>query len=93
MAEPSLQIRIGSLTLKNPLLSASGTYGYGKEYLPLLSPDMLGCGGHQRGGPVAWPGNPPPRVCETPGGMLNAIGLQNPGVEQFIDEALPFLPL
>ena len=91
MSEPALNVRIGSLALKNPLLPASGTYGYGKEYLPLLTPDIWGAVVTKGVSPTAWPGNPPPRICETPGGMLNAIGLQNPGVEQFIREALPFL--
>lgn len=91
MSEPSLAVRIGSLELKNPLLPASGTYGYGREYLPWLTPDFWGAVVTKGVAPTAWPGNPPPRVCETPGGMLNAIGLQNPGVEQFIGDALPFL--
>jgi len=91
MAESSLMVQIGSLALKNPLLPASGTYGYGKEYLPLLTPDIWGAVVTKGVSSTAWPGNPPPRICETAGGMLNAIGLQNPGVEQFISEALPFL--
>jgi dihydroorotate dehydrogenase (NAD+) catalytic subunit len=91
MLDPTLAVRIGTLTLKNPVLPASGTYGYGREYLPFLSPDIWGAVVTKGVAPVAWPGNPPPRICETPGGMLNAIGLQNPGVDHFIQEALPFL--
>lgn len=91
MSNPSLAVTIGTLSLKNPVLPASGTYGYGREYLPFITPDIWGAVVTKGVAPVAWPGNPTPRVCETPGGMLNAIGLQNPGVEHFIEEALPFL--
>ncbi|MHB9132143.1 MAG: dihydroorotate dehydrogenase [Armatimonadota bacterium] len=91
MPEPSLAVRIGALTLKNPVLPASGTYGYGREYLPFITPDIWGAVVTKGVSPVAWTGNATPRVCETPAGMLNAIGLQNPGVDHFINEALPFL--
>jgi dihydroorotate dehydrogenase (NAD+) catalytic subunit len=91
MSNPSLAVRIGALTLKNPVLPASGAYGYGREYLPFISPDLWGAVVTKGVSPVAWPGNPTPRICETAAGMLNAIGLQNPGVEHFIAEALPFL--
>ncbi|HEY8464256.1 MAG TPA: dihydroorotate dehydrogenase [Bacillota bacterium] len=86
-----LQTKIAGLTLKNPLLPASGTYGYGREYLPFFAPDLFGAVVTKGVALQPWPGNPPPRICETASGMLNAIGLQNPGVEQFIAEALPFL--
>lgn len=88
---PSLQVKIAGLTLKNPLLPASGTYGYGREYLPFLTPDLFGAVVTKGVSIEPWPGNGPPRIVETPAGMLNAIGLQNPGVESFIREALPFL--
>lgn len=91
MANPSLAVQLGDVTLKNPVLPASGTYGYGKEYLPFFAPDIWGAVVTKGVAPTAWPGNPTPRVCETAGGMLNAIGLQNPGVDVFIQEALPFL--
>lgn len=91
MPEPSLAVQIGALALKNPVLPASGTYGYGREYLPFLSPDNWGAVVTKGVSPTPWTGNPAPRVCETPAGMLNAIGLQNPGVEAFIRDALPFL--
>lgn len=91
MPEPSLAVRIGALSLKNPVLPASGTYGYGREYLPFISPAAWGAVVTKGVAPVAWKGNATPRVCETPAGMLNAIGLQNPGVDHFIEEALPFL--
>lgn len=91
MPEPALQVQLGDLTLKNPVLPASGTYGYGKEYLPFFTPDIWGAVVTKGVSATPWCGNATPRVCETPAGMLNAIGLQNPGVETFIAEALPFL--
>lgn len=89
--EPSLGVKIGSLELKNPLLSASGTYSYGREYLPFFTPDVWGAVVTKGVSVQPWPGNPPPRIYETPAGMLNAIGLQNPGVNRFIEDAIPFL--
>lgn len=91
MPDFGLQVNLAGLSLKNPLLPASGTYGYGREYLPFFIPDQFGAVVTKGVAVNPWIGNPPPRVCETPSGMLNAIGLQNPGVEQFITEALPFL--
>ncbi|MCL6589216.1 MAG: dihydroorotate dehydrogenase [Firmicutes bacterium] len=89
--EPSMAIEIGGLKLKNPLLPASGTYGYGREYAPLIAPDLFGAVVTKGVSLEPWPGNKPPRIVETPAGMLNAIGLQNPGVDSFIKEAIPFL--
>lgn len=89
--EPSLAVKIGSLELKNPIMPASGTYGYGREYMPFLRPDVWGAVVTKGVSLEPWPGNPPPRIYETPAGMLNAIGLQNPGVRQFIQDAIPFL--
>lgn len=91
MTKNPLQTNLAGLALKNPLLPASGTYGYGREYLPFFSPDLFGAVVTKGVAPTAWPGNKPPRIYETAAGMLNAIGLQNPGVEQFIAEAIPFL--
>jgi dihydroorotate dehydrogenase (NAD+) catalytic subunit len=91
MPDPALQVTLAGLQLKNPLLPASGTYGYGREYLPFFTPDRWGAVVTKGVAVEPWTGNSPPRVCETPSGMLNAIGLQNPGVEQFAAEALPFL--
>lgn len=91
MNEPQIQVNVAGLVLKNPLLPASGTYGYGREYLPFFTPDLFGAVVTKGVSVTPWVGNPPPRVYETPSGMLNAIGLQNPGVEAFIAEALPFL--
>lgn len=91
MAEPTLAVNLGALSLKNPVLPASGTYGYGREFLPFITPDMWGAVVTKGVSTTAWTGNATPRICETAGGMLNAIGLQNGGVEQFVREALPFL--
>lgn len=91
MTKPALVTQIAGLTLRNPLLPASGTYGYGREYLPFFTPEVFGAVVTKGVALTPWEGNPPPRVCETASGMLNAIGLQNPGVEHFIQEALPFL--
>ncbi len=88
---PSLAVELADLKLKNPILPASGTYGYGREFLPFIKPDLWGAVITKGVALVPWTGNPPPRIAETPSGMLNAIGLQNPGVEHFITEALPFL--
>ena len=87
----SLSIQLGSLTLKNPVLPASGTYGYGEEWLPFITPDVWGAVVTKGVSPTPWPGNAAPRICETPGGMLNAIGLQNLGMEEFARKAFPFL--
>ncbi len=86
-----LSVEIGSLRLKNPVLAASGTFGYGVEFARFF--DLSKLGGFCTKGlslePMA--GNPPGRIVETPAGMLNAIGLQNVGVEAFISEKLPYL--
>jgi len=88
---PSLAVELAGLKLKNPVLPASGTYGYGREFLSLIKPDLWGAVITKGVAITPWIGNPPPRIAETPAGMLNAIGLQNPGVDRFIAEALPFL--
>jgi dihydroorotate dehydrogenase (NAD+) catalytic subunit len=86
--EPDLSVTLGPLTFKNPVLAASGTFGYGEEYLPLFDPGLLG--GIVVKGLSLKPrvGNPPPRIVETPCGMLNAIGLANIGLEAFLKEKL-----
>lgn len=87
----STEVKIGTVRLKNPLLSASGTFGFGAEYDRLFPISSLG--GVVVKGLTLKPraGNKPPRLVETPSGMLNAIGLQNPGVEGFIRDELPRL--
>lgn len=88
---PDLSVAVGGLELKNPVLAASGTFGYGTEYQDLFDPG--GLGGVVVKGVSLEPrsGNPPPRICETPAGMLNAIGLQNVGLEVFLAQKLPAL--
>ena len=86
-----LSVRIGSLDLKNPLIAASGCFGYGVEYADLVDLSSLG-GVAVKGLFLAErEGHPPPRIVETPAGMLNAIGLQGIGVRRFVDEKLPEL--
>jgi len=86
-----LQVHIGKLSLANPVMTASGTFGYAREFSNLVHLHRLG-GIVVKGISLeARPGNPPPRVFETACGMLNAIGLENVGVERFITEKMPFL--
>ena len=88
---PDLQTRIGSLCLKNPVLTASGTFGYGEEFLPFVNLGRLG-GIVVKGISLApRSGNPPPRIAETACGLLNSIGLENVGIEHFIAQKMPFL--
>ena len=84
-------VDIGGLTLKNPVMSASGTFGYGEEYAGYLDLNRLGAIVVKGLSLSPREGNPPPRVVETASGMLNAVGLQNVGVEEFIDKKLPYL--
>ena len=86
-----LKTKIGDLQLRNPVLTASGTFGYGEEIADLVDLEQLGgiiCKTVTR---RPREGNPPPRTCETVAGMLNAIGLQNVGIEAFINEKMPYL--
>jgi dihydroorotate dehydrogenase (NAD+) catalytic subunit len=89
--KPNLSIDFAGIKLKNPVLTASGTFGYGQEYEEFV--DLNKLGGVIVKGVSLKPikGNPPPRIWETPSGMLNAIGLENPGVEVFLSEKLPYL--
>ncbi len=91
MIEPQLQVKIGDLKLKNPVITASGTFGYGLEFSSIL--DLSRLGGIVVKGISLEPmeGNPPPRIVETPCGMINSIGLANIGVERFLKEILPEL--
>ncbi len=90
-AHPDLSVRIGSLCLRNPVMPASGTFGYGREYAALI--DLHRLGAIVTKGLSLRPkmGNPTPRIAETTAGMLNAVGLQNVGVDAFIRDKLPFL--
>ncbi|MBI9079329.1 MAG: dihydroorotate dehydrogenase [Pseudodesulfovibrio sp.] len=87
-----MKVSFGGLNLKNPVMTASGTFGFGLEFAPYG--DLTKLGGIVAKGLSLKPreGNPMPRIAETPCGMLNAIGIQNPGVEDFITKALPALP-
>lgn len=89
--KPRMAIRIGGLRMKNPVTVASGTFGYGPEYSGLLDLNKLGAITVKGISPQPVKGNPTPRIAEVPCGMLNAIGLQNPGVEKFCEEYIPFL--
>jgi len=89
--KPDLSIDFAGIRLKNPVLTASGTFGYGEEYAEFVDLNKLG-GVIVKGismKPIR--GNPPPRIWETPSGMLNAIGLENPGVDVFLADKLPYL--
>lgn len=89
--QPDLKVRLGPIELKNPVLTASGTFGYGREYSQLIDLNSLG-GIVVKGLSLKpRPGNPPPRIVETPCGMLNAIGLANMGLDSFLEEKLPWL--
>lgn len=91
MKQPDLSVNIAGISLKNPVITASGTFGYGDEYASLVNLNRLGAVIPKGISLKPMEGNPPPRIVETAAGMLNAIGLQNVGVEVFIREKLPFL--
>ena len=91
MVTPDMTVAVGSVRLKNPVLTASGTFGYGLEFLPFMNLSELGGLVTKGLSPKPRKGNPPERIVETPAGMLNAIGLQNVGVDAFIAEKLPVL--
>jgi len=87
----NMAVSLGRLKLKNPIMTASGTFGYGEEYADYIDLNKLGAIVVKGLSLKPRLGNPPPRIMETAGGMLNAIGLQNIGVDAFIEERLPFL--
>ncbi|MCL2577117.1 MAG: dihydroorotate dehydrogenase [Defluviitaleaceae bacterium] len=86
-----LSVNIAGVELKNPIVTASGTFGSGKEYAQFIDLNRLGAITVKGVSHEPWQGNPPPRIAETHGGMLNAVGLQNPGAKDFIEKDLPFL--
>jgi len=88
---PQTAVNLGRLKLKNPVMTASGTFGYGEEYAGYVDLNRLGAVVVKGLSLKSRLGNPPPRIMETTGGMLNAVGLQNIGVDVFIEEKLPFL--
>jgi len=89
--EPDLRVSIAGVEFKNPVTVCSGTFGSGMEYSEFIDLSRLGAVTTKGVANVPWAGNPTPRVCEVTGGMLNAIGLQNPGIETFCERDIPFL--
>lgn len=88
---PKIAVNLGRLKLNNPVMTASGTFGYGEEYAGYVDLNSLGAVVVKGLSLKPRLGNPPPRIMETTGGMLNSVGLQNIGVDAFIEEKLPFL--
>lgn len=86
-----MSVRIAGVEFKNPVMEASGTFGSGEEYGEFVDLNRLGAVVTKGVANVPWPGNPTPRIAETYGGMLNAIGLQNPGIDVFAKRDIPFL--
>lgn len=85
------EVTLAGVTFKNPVMTASGTFGSGMEYSEFVDLNKLGAVVTKGVANVPWPGNPTPRVAEVYGGMLNAIGLQNPGIDVFMKRDIPFL--
>ncbi len=85
------KVNLAGVTLKNPVMTASGTFGSGAEYAEFVDLNQLGAVVTKGVASVPWEGNPTPRVAETYGGMLNAVGLQNPGIDLFVERDVPFL--
>jgi dihydroorotate dehydrogenase (NAD+) catalytic subunit len=91
MTQPSLETVIGKIRMKNPVMVASGTFGYGPEYAEFIDVDRLGALVVKGVSAEPWEGNRTPRMIEVPGGLVNAIGLQNPGFKGFTENYMPFL--
>lgn len=91
MSTINTKVNIAGVEFKNPVTTASGTFGSGMEYSDFVDLNRLGAVTTKGVANIPWSGNPTPRVCETYGGMLNAIGLQNPGIDVFCDRDIPFL--
>ena len=87
----NLKVDLAGVTLNNPIMTASGTFGSGEEYSEFVDLNRLGAVVTKGVANVPWEGNPTPRVAEVYGGMLNAIGLQNPGIDLFVERDIPFL--
>lgn len=85
------KVNLAGVELKNPVMTASGTFGSGAEYGDFVDLNRLGAVVTKGVANVPWPGNPTPRIAETYGGMINAIGLQNPGIDVFAERDIPFL--
>ena len=91
IGKPLLNVNIGGIQMRNPVMTASGTFGYGSEYAEFINLNELGAVVVKGVTSTPWPGNPMQRIMETPSGMLNAIGLQNVGVDDFIRQKLAYL--
>ena len=91
MSEPKLAVNLAGIKMKNPVMTASGTCGYGREYRDFYDVNELGAIVVKGLTRESRPGNPVPRIAETPAGILNAIGLQNPGLDVFLREEIPYL--
>ena len=89
--KPDMSVELAGVKLKNPVMVASGTFGSGEEYSEFVDLNCLGAVVTKGVANVPWPGNPTPRIAETSAGMLNAIGLQNPGIDVFLERDVPFL--
>lgn len=87
----NMKVNLAGVEFKNPVMEASGTFGSGAEYGEFVDLNKLGAVVTKGVANVPWPGNPTPRIAETAGGMLNAIGLQNPGIDLFTKRDIPFL--
>ena len=91
MSDINMTVTIAGVELKNPVTVASGTFGSGMEYGEYVDLNRLGAVTTKGVANIPWPGNPTPRIAETYGGMMNAIGLQNPGLDTFVKRDIPFL--
>ncbi len=89
--KPNMSVNIGGIALKNPVMTASGTFGYAQEFAHYIDLNRLGAIVVKGLSLKPSKGNPPPRIVETPCGMLNAIGLENVGLAAFVKDKLPFL--
>src|SRR6185369_8243249 len=89
--KPDMSVEIAGIKLRNPVMTASGTFGYGQEFAEYVDLERIGAFVTKGLSLKPKAGNPTPRIVETPGGMLNAIGLQNVGIEAFIKKKVPFL--
>ena len=86
-----MRVNIAGVEWKNPVTTASGTFGSGAEFADFVDLNQIGAVTTKGVANVPWPGNPTPRIAETYGGMMNAVGLQNPGIDLFCERDIPFL--
>ncbi|MBQ4538003.1 MAG: dihydroorotate dehydrogenase [Oscillospiraceae bacterium] len=91
MMKPDLSVNLCGVTLKNPIIPASGTFGYGRDFVKFYDISTLGAVSAKGVTPLPRCGNPPIRIAETPSGILNSVGLQNPGIDEYIKTELPWM--